>query len=233
MNLPIAVWMMRSFLAEVPAGDHRGGLDRRGQHVQIMHTDRRADRDAGHRGDLADLLHLRLERAAVRQGAHQRRTRRPAPVFVSTLIQTEHSYLAQLCAGTVRSPAGAGRRVRGPGQAGAGVVARRGEVDDEAHCAPTPSSERRPEGRACRRTTGRRSTAGIVHLGVGALPPRAPGDVRRRAARTRRQRRCAGTGASPASACCRQDAAMPRRCRRRTACTRWWSSTPDGSLEPG
>ena len=29
MNLPIAVWMMRSFLAEVPAGDPRGGADRR------------------------------------------------------------------------------------------------------------------------------------------------------------------------------------------------------------
>ncbi len=30
MNLPIAVWMMRSFLAEVPTRDHRGGRARRG-----------------------------------------------------------------------------------------------------------------------------------------------------------------------------------------------------------
>ena len=29
MNLPIAVWMMRSFLAEVPGGDPRGGVHRR------------------------------------------------------------------------------------------------------------------------------------------------------------------------------------------------------------
>ena len=73
MNLPIAVWMMRSFLAEVPVAIIEAAADRRRA---------AADRSCagssprsplpGHRRHGADLLHLQLERAAVRPGAHRR-----------------------------------------------------------------------------------------------------------------------------------------------------------------
>ena len=71
MNLPIAVWMMRSFLAEVPiAIIEAAAIDGAGV---LLHDaqDRRADRGAGHRGHRAHLLHLQLERAVVRPGANR------------------------------------------------------------------------------------------------------------------------------------------------------------------
>ena len=77
MNLPIAVWMMRSFLAEVPVEMlEAASLDGAGL-MRTLRLDHRTGRAARHRGHVADLLHLQLERAAVRPGAHRRRSRRP------------------------------------------------------------------------------------------------------------------------------------------------------------
>ena len=68
MNLPIAVWMMRSFLAEVPVEMLEAApVDGAG----LIRTLRRSSRRSslpGHRRDRADLLHLQLERAAASPG---------------------------------------------------------------------------------------------------------------------------------------------------------------------
>ena len=131
MNLPIAVWMMRSFLAEVPVGDPGGrrrstapGCSR------ILRADRRARSSLpGHRRDLADLLHLQLERAAVRPGAHRRPSRRPRR------CSSPASSPARACSWPRCAPrrssclaAGARRRVRRPGQARPGPVPRRRQM---------------------------------------------------------------------------------------------------------
>ena len=73
MNLPIAIWMLRSFLADVPPGAVRGRVHRRRQPGADPAPDHRADHLPRHRRHRPDLLHLRLERTAVRQGPHRRR----------------------------------------------------------------------------------------------------------------------------------------------------------------
>ena len=78
MNLPIAVWMMRSFLAEIPIAileaatiDGAGCLMTFRKIIIPMSA-------PGIAATVADLLHLQLERDAVRPGAHRRTvTRRP------------------------------------------------------------------------------------------------------------------------------------------------------------
>ena len=77
INLPLAVWMMRSFFAEVPIGRGRGGADRRRQLQPRAVAGVAADRRPRRRGSRADLLHLRLERVLPGQPAHRRRRRGP------------------------------------------------------------------------------------------------------------------------------------------------------------
>ena len=65
MNLPIAVWMMRSFLAEVPVEM----LEAARSTAPLLRTLRVIVLPivlARHRRHLAHLLHLQLERVAVR-----------------------------------------------------------------------------------------------------------------------------------------------------------------------
>jgi sorbitol/mannitol transport system permease protein len=100
MNLPIAVWMMRSFLAEVPVPIiEAASLDGAGT-LTIM---RKIVAPIAMPGIAATSLicfifawNEQLFAKVLTSVKAQ-----TAPVFINTLIQTEHSYLAQLCAGTV------------------------------------------------------------------------------------------------------------------------------------
>ncbi len=99
MNLPIAVWMMRSFLAEIPVAILEAAtID--GAGLLIRRCARSSSRSscAGHRGDVADLLHLQLERAAVRQRAHRRPVAQTAPVFLTSFVTSQGLFLAKVCA---------------------------------------------------------------------------------------------------------------------------------------
>jgi sorbitol/mannitol transport system permease protein len=100
MNLPIAVWMMRSFLAEVPVPIiEAASLDGAGT-ITIMS---RIIAPIAMPGIAATSLicfifawNEQLFAKVLTSVKAQ-----TGPVFINTLIQTEHSYLAQLCAGTV------------------------------------------------------------------------------------------------------------------------------------
>jgi sorbitol/mannitol transport system permease protein len=100
MNLPIAVWMMRSFLAEVPVPIiEAASLDGAGT-ITIM---RKIIAPIAMPGIAATSLicfifawNEQLFAKVLTSVKAQ-----TGPVFINTLIQTEHSYLAQLCAGTV------------------------------------------------------------------------------------------------------------------------------------
>jgi len=100
MNLPIAVWMMRSFLAEVPPAIIEAASIDGANTFQIM---RKIIAPIAMPGIAATSLICFIFSwneqlfAKVLTSVNAQ----TAPVFVSTLIQTEHSYLAQLCAGTV------------------------------------------------------------------------------------------------------------------------------------
>ena len=100
MNLPIAVWMMRSFLAEVPPAIIEAASIDGANTLQIM---RKIVAPIAMPGIAATSLICFIFSwneqlfAKVLTSVNAQ----TAPVFVSTLIQTEHSYLAQLCAGTV------------------------------------------------------------------------------------------------------------------------------------
>ena len=98
MNLPIAVWMMRSFLAEVPVEMLEAARwTARGLTAHAA-PGRRPDGHARHRRHLADLLHLQLERAAVRPGAHRDRGAETAPVFLTGFVTSQGLFLAKVCA---------------------------------------------------------------------------------------------------------------------------------------
>jgi sorbitol/mannitol transport system permease protein len=100
MNLPIAVWMMRSFLAEVPPAIIEAASIDGANTLQIM---RKIVAPIAAPGIAATSLICFIFSwneqlfAKVLTSVNAQ----TAPVFVNTLIQTEHSYLAQLCAGTV------------------------------------------------------------------------------------------------------------------------------------
>jgi sorbitol/mannitol transport system permease protein len=100
MNLPIAVWMMRSFLAEVPPAIIEAAQIDGAKTIQIM---LRIVAPIAMPGIAATSLICFIFSwneqlfAKVLTSVNAQ----TAPVFVNTLIQTEHSYLAQLCAGTV------------------------------------------------------------------------------------------------------------------------------------
>jgi polyol transport system permease protein len=100
MNLPIAVWMMRSFLAEVPPAIIEAASIDGANTLQIM---RKIVAPIAMPGIAATSLICFIFSwneqlfAKVLTSVNAQ----TAPVYVNTLIQTEHSYLAQLCAGTV------------------------------------------------------------------------------------------------------------------------------------
>ncbi len=100
MNLPIAVWMMRSFLAEVPPAIIEAASIDGANTLQIM---RKIVAPIAMPGIAATSLICFIFAwneqlfAKVLTSVHAA----TGPVFVNTLVQTEHSYLAQLCAGTV------------------------------------------------------------------------------------------------------------------------------------
>ncbi len=98
MNLPIAVWMMRSFFLEVPRRTARGGqMDgaplRRTVREVILPR-----RRPGDRGYRADLLHLRLERVLLRGEPDRDAGRRPSRCSWSASSSSEGLYFAQLAA---------------------------------------------------------------------------------------------------------------------------------------
>ena len=128
MNLPIAVWMMRSFLADIPvelfeaAAMDGAGLDPYpAQHHRPDHLPR-------DRGDRTDLLHLRLERTTAGQHLDQRHRRH------RTRVPDQLRHLPGLvpgqgmCSGHGRLAAGDHRRLRRPRQTRPGPVPRRRQV---------------------------------------------------------------------------------------------------------
>ncbi|WP_375479851.1 carbohydrate ABC transporter permease [uncultured Jatrophihabitans sp.] len=100
MNLPIAVWMMRSFLAEVPPAIIEAALLDGASTLVVL---RKIIAPIAAPGVAATSLICFIFSwneqlfAKVLTSVNAQ----TAPVFVTTLIQTEHSYLAQLSAGAV------------------------------------------------------------------------------------------------------------------------------------
>ncbi|WP_375481916.1 carbohydrate ABC transporter permease [uncultured Jatrophihabitans sp.] len=100
MNLPIAVWMMRSFLAEVPPAIIEAASMDGASTTMIL---RKIVAPIAAPGIAATSLICFIFSwneqlfAKVLTSVNAQ----TAPVYVSTLIQTEHSYLAQLSAGAV------------------------------------------------------------------------------------------------------------------------------------
>ena len=103
-----------------------------------------------------------------------------APVFLTGFVTSQGLFLAKVCAAVARRvAAGAHRRVRRPGQARPGPVARRRQVDSrvrsrhDAGVSYARLSQRTldslPDTVARPATTGRRSPTGIVHFGVGGF----------------------------------------------------------------
>jgi sorbitol/mannitol transport system permease protein len=100
MNLPIAVWMMRSFLAEVPpAIIEAASIDGAGTLTILRKIVAPIAMPGVAATSLICFIFSWNEQlfAKVLTSVNAQ----TAPVYVSTLIQTEHSYLAQLSAGAV------------------------------------------------------------------------------------------------------------------------------------
>jgi sorbitol/mannitol transport system permease protein len=100
MNLPIAVWMMRSFLAEVPpAIIEAAALDGASTPMILRRIIAPIAMPGIAATSLICFIFAWNEQlfAKVLTSVNAQ----TAPVFVNTLIQTEHSYLAQLCAGAI------------------------------------------------------------------------------------------------------------------------------------
>ncbi|CAA9231021.1 MAG: Various polyols ABC transporter, permease protein 2, partial [uncultured Blastococcus sp.] len=111
-----------------PRGDPRGGVDGRRRPAAHPPPGGGAHRPARHRGDVADLLHLQLERAAAGTDAH--RHRGADGTGLPDRVRDQSGTLPGTgLRGRLRGvPAGAHRRLRRPGQAGAGPVAGGGQV---------------------------------------------------------------------------------------------------------
>ena len=174
MNLPIAVWMLRSFLAEVPVEMlEAASVDGAG----LIRTLRSVDRPgghAGHRRRRADLLHLQLERAAVRPGAHRHRGA-DRPGVPDRLRHQPGPVPGQgLCARRLRGVAAGARSPGSPPRTSWSRACRWARSSDASrHCtiASDPGHARRPGLAEVRRPAYDRSqvTAGIVHFGVGGF----------------------------------------------------------------
>ena len=100
MNLPIAVWMMRSFLAEVPVPIiEAASLDGAGTFTIMRKIIAPIAMPGIAATSLICFIFAWNEQLFAKVLTSVKA--QTAPVFINTLIQTEHSYLAQLCAGTV------------------------------------------------------------------------------------------------------------------------------------
>src|SRR5439155_507428 len=144
------------------AGGRGDGRRRPGDHLPARHHP--AD-VAGHRRDRADLLHLQLERDAVRPRADRCRVADRAGVPHRLRDQPGPVPRQGVRRGVRGVVAGAGRGVRRPGPAGAGPVPGRGQVTalSMATLPDLPPEVLRP-------TYDRRALrTGIVHVGVGGF----------------------------------------------------------------
>jgi sorbitol/mannitol transport system permease protein len=100
MNLPIAVWMMRSFLAEVPVPIiEAASLDGAGTFTILRKIIAPIAMPGIAATSLICFIFAWNEQLFAKVLTSVKA--QTGPVFINTLIQTEHSYLAQLCAGTV------------------------------------------------------------------------------------------------------------------------------------
>ncbi|MFT4082785.1 MAG: carbohydrate ABC transporter permease [Nocardioides sp.] len=98
MNLPIAVWMMRSFLAEVPpAIIEAASMDGAGTMTILTRIIGPITTPGLAATSLICFIFAWNEQLYAKVLTSV--TAQTGPVFVNTLIQTEHSYLAQLAAG--------------------------------------------------------------------------------------------------------------------------------------
>ncbi|MEX0427603.1 carbohydrate ABC transporter permease [Nocardioides sp. DS6] len=98
MNLPIAVWMMRSFLAEVPpALVEAASIDGAGTMTIMTRIIGPIAMPGVAATSLICFIFAWNEQLYAKVLTSV--TAETGPVFVNTLIQTEHSYLAQLSAG--------------------------------------------------------------------------------------------------------------------------------------
>ena len=100
MNLPIAVWMMRSFLAEVPpAIIEAASIDGAGTITILARIVAPIAMPGVAATSLICFIFSWNEQLFAKVLTSV--SAQTAPVYVNTLIQTEHSYLAQLSAGAV------------------------------------------------------------------------------------------------------------------------------------
>jgi sorbitol/mannitol transport system permease protein len=100
MNLPIAVWMMRSFLSEVPpAIIEAAGLDGAGTIMILRKIIAPIALPGMAATSLICFIFAWNEQLFAKVLTSVNAV--TAPVFVNTLIQTEHSYLGQLSAGAL------------------------------------------------------------------------------------------------------------------------------------
>lgn len=98
MNLPIAVWMMRSFLTEVPTAIiEAASIDGAGTLRILTRIIAPISMPGVAATSLICFIFAWNEQLYAKVLTSV--TAQTAPVFVNTLIQTEHSYLAQLSAG--------------------------------------------------------------------------------------------------------------------------------------
>ena len=98
MNLPIAVWMMRSFLAEVPTAIvEAASIDGAGTMTIMSRIIGPIAMPGVAATSLICFIFAWNEQLYAKVLTSV--TAQTAPVFVNTLIQTEHSYLGQLSAG--------------------------------------------------------------------------------------------------------------------------------------
>ena len=101
INLPLAIWMLRSFFREIPRElIEAAEIDGAGLRGPARLGDP-ADRRARHRRDRAALRDLRLERVLLRRPAQLRSTASTMPIWVTTNISTRGNFLAKLSAASV------------------------------------------------------------------------------------------------------------------------------------
>ena len=100
MNLPIAVWMLTSFLSEVPVEMLEAAQVDGASLTADAALDRRPGGGARHRRGGADLLHLRWNEllfARVLTGT----VAETAPVFLTGFVTSQGLFLATVCAASL------------------------------------------------------------------------------------------------------------------------------------
>ena len=96
INLPITVWMMRSFFLEVPFEIVEARVDGAGLFREIVRVVLPIVA-ARSRGGRADLLHLHVERVLPRDPAHEH-VARTTPPFLGSFVDGRGQFLAVLSA---------------------------------------------------------------------------------------------------------------------------------------